>query len=710
MGLRAAATACTVAPRDRLCRIQVEPARRTRGSRRDRRPPGRLGAVHRVGHELRAGGVGPEGLPHHAAQRPHRGGPVLRRGQRVHLDLRPHARGQHGARRVLPAGRLHRAAHPAQHGRRGRRARAQQRPGRARTVAAAGRRRGRHRGRRRAAHAAVVPALEPGPGPAPGADHDRDLDHPRRPDARPLRGRGRGHLVAGDVRQVRQPARRGHPVHADADRHPRDRPRGRGRAVVLAQAHAHGHGDPRRRRRPRHGLRDGDQHPAHVRHRVHRRLGPGGPRRRDRRVVREPGAGRRRQLAAQLARRGDHRRHGVDRRRRHRRAPAGPDHQLRRRLPAGELHLLLDHLHLRPARHRARDPSPRALRPAGMKARIGGLTPDRAAAAVVVVLAVFAPLIFSQYWVATLLTQMWVLGVVAASLIYLSAFGGMVSLAQVAIYGVAGFALGNLTTNGNTKGLNLGWAQAPGIVLAIVVALVVACVFGALACRSYGIYFLMITLVFSVIANLFFGQVTTVSGFGGISGIPLPEWLSRTAHPDRLYFVTLVIAALVYATLRYVARTPFGLTLQGIRDDPVRMASLGYDVTRHRLLAFTFAGLIAAIGGILFVWWNAQIAPSTIGLGATIDVLVIAVIGGLYRLEGAWLGALVFVLLNNYAQDVSFIGDRFHTLIGLVFLVIVLVSPSGLMGLWQRAVAGRPRAERADSAEPAGPAGLKPAG
>jgi branched-chain amino acid transport system permease protein len=336
----------------------------------------------------------------------------------------------------------------------------------------------------------------------------------------------------------------------------------------------------------------------------------------------------------------------------------------------------------------------------------GTLTADRVAGVVLLALAVFAPLIFSDYWVSALLTQMLFLGVVAASLIFLSAYGGMVSLAQTAIYGVAGFALGNLTTNGNTKGLNLGWAEFPGIVVALIVALCVALVFGALASRSYGIYFLMITLVFSVIANLFFGQVTSVSGFGGISGIPIPEFLSRTAHPERLYFVTLAVALAVYALLKYVARTPFGLTLQGIRDDPVRMRSLGYNVTLHRTLAFTFAGFIAALGGILFVWWNAQIAPSTIGLGATIDVLVIAVIGGLYRLEGAWLGALVFVVLNNYAPDVDAIGDRFHTLIGVVFLVIVLVSPNGLIGLWERVTSGRRRVVPGDitqersSAEP----------
>jgi branched-chain amino acid transport system permease protein len=342
--------------------------------------------------------------------------------------------------------------------------------------------------------------------------------------------------------------------------------------------------------------------------------------------------------------------------------------------------------------------------------RVQRLSPDRVAGAIILVLAVFAPLIFTKYWVATLLTQMLFLGIVAASLIFLSAFGGMVSLAQVAVYGVAGFALGNLTTNGNTKGLNLGWAEAPGILVALGIAVVVAFLFGALSSRSYGIYFLMITLVFSVIANLFFGQVTSVSGFGGISGIPIPSFLSRTAHPDRLYFVTLAVALIVYAGLRYVARTPFGLALQGIRDDPVRMSSLGYNVTLHRMLAFTFAGFVAALGGILFVWWNAQIAPSTIGLGATIDVLVIAVIGGLYRLEGAWLGALVFVVINNYAPDIGFISDRFHTLIGAIFLVIILVSPNGLIGVWERVTVGRKRTVAGDITQERGSAEPTPVG
>jgi branched-chain amino acid transport system permease protein len=313
------------------------------------------------------------------------------------------------------------------------------------------------------------------------------------------------------------------------------------------------------------------------------------------------------------------------------------------------------------------------------------------------VLAVVAPFIVSSYWIGSLLTQMLFLGIVAASLIFLSAYGGMVSLAQVAIYGIAGFVFGNLTTNGNTKGLNLGWSPWVGIVVGIAIAVGIAMIFGALASRSAGIYFLMITLTYSVIANLFFGQVTDFSGFGGISGIQAPSWIGNVdAHRNRLYYAALVLSVLVYVLIRYIVRTPFGLTLQGVRDEPVRMASLGYNVALHRTLAFGFAAFVASLSGILYVWWSGQIAPGNVDLPETINLLVMAVIGGLVRIEGAWLGAFVFIVIQNYVRDfavpgLSFggtlFGGSFNTIVGIIFLVIVLVSPGGLIGIWDRGFA-----------------------
>jgi branched-chain amino acid transport system permease protein len=285
------------------------------------------------------------------------------------------------------------------------------------------------------------------------------------------------------------------------------------------------------------------------------------------------------------------------------------------------------------------------------------------------------------------------------SLIFLSAYGGMVSLAQVALFGIAGFTLGNVVTTGGTKGLQLGWHPWVGVLVAVLVTTAIGLLFGAIASRSTGIYFLMITLTFSVLANLFFGQVTRLSGFGGIAGIGdrAPGIVGDpNENPDRLYFITLVLALLVYAFIRYIVRTPFGLALQGIRDDPVRLRALGYNVPLHRTLAFGLAAFIASISGVLFVWWNGQIAPSTIDITGVLDLLIVAVIGGLYRLEGAFVGALVFVLINTYVQDLDILqtseflqdaglgASRFHTYIGVIFLAIVLLSPAGLLGIFER--------------------------
>jgi branched-chain amino acid transport system permease protein len=251
------------------------------------------------------------------------------------------------------------------------------------------------------------------------------------------------------------------------------------------------------------------------------------------------------------------------------------------------------------------------------------------------------------------------------------------------------------------KGLHLGWNPWLGVVLALVVATAIGLLLGALSSRSFGIYFLMLTVVFAVLANYFFGQVTNLSGFSGISGIQIhtPSVIGNpNIHPDRLYYVALVVAVLVYFLIRYIGRTPFGIALQGIRDDPIRMSSLGYNVSAQRTLAFGFAAFIAAIAGVLFVWWNDHIDPATIDLDAVINLLIVCVIGGLYKLEGAWVGALAFVLINNYLHDtnVPLVGGSFYTVIGVIFLVIVLVSPGGLLGIWDQLV------QRA-RARPAGP-------
>ena len=307
----------------------------------------------------------------------------------------------------------------------------------------------------------------------------------------------------------------------------------------------------------------------------------------------------------------------------------------------------------------------------------------------------------SSYWSHTILLETFIFGIAAASLIFLSAYGGMVSLAQTALFGTAGIIFGNMATKGGpggtSKGLHLGWDPTVALILALVLTTVIGLIGGAVASRSAGIYFLMITLTYSVIATYTLSQVTNISGFSGIGGINryTPGWIGNLLdHPNRLYYIALGVAIFAYVVIRYLVRTPFGLSLQGVRDEPIRAASLGYNVPLHRTLAFGFAAFLAGLAGVLYAWFAGQVAPGDVDLPQTINLLIMAVIGGLVRIEGAWVGAFVFFVMQNYITTTTHIpllgfggtlfGGSFNTIIGIIFLAIVVVSPDGLLGLWDR--------------------------
>jgi branched-chain amino acid transport system permease protein len=179
--------------------------------------------------------------------------------------------------------------------------------------------------------------------------------------------------------------------------------------------------------------------------------------------------------------------------------------------------------------------------------------------------------------------------------------------------------------------------------------------------------------------------VTSISGFGGITGVNPPGFFDT--HPVRLYYAVLILSIAAYVGFRALRRTPFGLSLEGIRDDAVRMAALGFNVPVHRALAFTLAGFVAGLAGVINIWWNGQIDPNSVALGATLDLFIVAVIGGIGHLEGAWVGAFVFVVANNYMRSLPLVDRigiteaRFNTVVGALVLLIVVASPNGLVGI-----------------------------
>ena len=291
------------------------------------------------------------------------------------------------------------------------------------------------------------------------------------------------------------------------------------------------------------------------------------------------------------------------------------------------------------------------------------------------------------------------LGIIALSLSFLGGYGGMISLAQMTVAGIAGYLVAILGTSAS-EAISLNWPWYVAVPVAVIVATSVGTLIGWLSVRTEGIYTIMITLAIGVAFHyLVLQNYTVFNGFQGHQRVYPPNVLGIDWRaPLPFYFLCLFFALAAYFLVKHTVRTPFGIALQGIRDNPRRMNALGFHVTAHRVAAYAVAGLIAAIGGVLFTWYNGLVTPGSVGTSWLINVLVIAVLGGMKHPIGAFLGAIVFVLLQNFAIDV-FDRERFNLVIGVGFLAIVLFSPDGLLGLWAR-VAGRFNVARVPHASP----------
>jgi branched-chain amino acid transport system permease protein len=304
-------------------------------------------------------------------------------------------------------------------------------------------------------------------------------------------------------------------------------------------------------------------------------------------------------------------------------------------------------------------------------------------------LLVILPAIASDFILVQVFGWAMILGIIALSLMFLAGYGGMVSLAQMTVAGVSGYMIAVFGAS-SLPLISLFWPWWVAAPIAIGIAVAFGTLTGVLSSRTEGIYTIMITL--AIAAAFFYLTLQNwpiFNGFAGFTTIPAPIAFGiNWKHPVPLYYLILFFAALSYVVVVYISRAPFGLALQGVRDNPRRMEAIGYNVTAHRVAAYAFAALIASIGGILMVWLNNQISPGSNGIEASIDLLVIAVVGGLGHPIGAFVGAIIYVILRTFALDtlvtIGLDGRRFQTLIGLGFLIIVLFSPDGVIGLWRR--------------------------
>ena len=258
------------------------------------------------------------------------------------------------------------------------------------------------------------------------------------------------------------------------------------------------------------------------------------------------------------------------------------------------------------------------------KSRLPNIHP---AAALAAVFLLFYPAFASNFFVFQIGAYSLVLGTIALSLMMLAGYGGMVSLSQLTVAGLAGYLMAILGDN-SVGVMGLGWPWWLTALVAILAASIFSALIGAISVRTEGIYTIMITLAIAVAFFYFVRQNYVIfNGFTGYAGVEPPVLFGiYWRNPTPFYYLSLAVAVFFFFMVLYGARSTFGLSLQAIRDNPRRMRAIGYDVTLHRIFAYFLAGLIAGTAGVLMVWFNGRISPGSVGVDVVIDILVIAVV------------------------------------------------------------------------------------
>jgi branched-chain amino acid transport system permease protein len=281
------------------------------------------------------------------------------------------------------------------------------------------------------------------------------------------------------------------------------------------------------------------------------------------------------------------------------------------------------------------------------------------------------PTMVGNEFYVNLASQVLIYALLAMSLNILVGLGGMVSLGHAAYLGVAAYADAWLVTNAGADALSAA-------VIAVAVTTAMAALFGLLALRAAGLGFVMITLALAqILWGLGYRWADLTGGDNGIrlASRPAPFGIDLASAPHFYYFA-LIVFTLACVCLWRLARSPFGASLRGARDQPRRMRMLGHHVWMVRWIAFIMAGFWGSIAGLLFVYYNQFIHPHSLSLQQSAEALLMVILGGANTFLGPIVGALIITLVKNV---VSSYVDRWNSLLGLIFVVVVLFMPQGLV-------------------------------
>jgi branched-chain amino acid transport system permease protein len=307
------------------------------------------------------------------------------------------------------------------------------------------------------------------------------------------------------------------------------------------------------------------------------------------------------------------------------------------------------------------------------------------AIAVVVASLLLLPSVVGDFYI-NLASQILIAAIFALSLNLLVGFGGMTSLGHASYLGVGAYFSALLTSR-------YGFGHGPAAVISMAGTAAMAAFFGVIALRATGLGFLMITLALSqVLWGLAYRMSNVTNGDNGITGLTRPTPLGISLDsPASFYWFVLIVAAFAFLMMAIFVSSAFGSSLKGVRDQPRRMAALGFNPWLIRWITFIYAGFWGGVSGLLYVYYHKYIHPTSLSTTSSAEALLGVIAGGSGTLGGPIVGAALVLLLKNYA---SAYVERWNMLLGLVFLFIVLVMPTGIVPGVNRLTAALRRGSR----------------
>ncbi len=286
---------------------------------------------------------------------------------------------------------------------------------------------------------------------------------------------------------------------------------------------------------------------------------------------------------------------------------------------------------------------------------------------VVVVVLILLPLALGESWV-SLMVEMMALAIFATSLNILIGYGGMVNFGHAAYYGIGAYTCALLLKKAGAPFL-VAMAAAP------VFAGLGALIIGWFCVRLSHIYFSMLTLAFGqIVFAITLQWYAFTGGDNGITEIPLPPLLQSTL---RFYYFALLILILSLWGMKRIVESPFGKTLQALRDNPLRTEFMGIHVRLYSLGAFVIAGAFAGIGGALFAAFNHNVFPTFMHWTKSTEALVVTLLGGMFNFYGPAVGSIILIFLDkivtSYLRYWSFV-------LGILLALMVLFFRGGFTG------------------------------